>query len=112
MMKRPRSFIATLLILICVAASVGTLALPASTAYAGATTTRLMNPRAGDPDEPGDGVYPPPQGGASNAPSDPIDAVVPVPVLQTGSSGANLFGWDYVLSQLLGFLSNGWRFSL
>ena len=55
MMKRPRSFIATLLILFCTAASIGMLAVPASDSHAGALTTRLMSPRAGDPQEPTNG---------------------------------------------------------
>src|SRR5512141_1494575 len=54
MMKRPRSFIATLLILICIAVSVGTLTAPGWIAQAGTLTSRLMNPIAGDPQEPTD----------------------------------------------------------
>jgi hypothetical protein len=79
MMKRPRSFIATTLALLCLTLlPAAGLVIPATVAHA-APTTRLMNPRAGDPDEPGSGIAPPGSGGIAYQPQDPL-WVVPVPV--------------------------------
>ena len=64
-MKRPRSFMVarTLLILtvalfvaVSIEAGRGFVSRPA---HAGVLTTRVMDPRAGDPDEPSDGTYAP-----------------------------------------------------
>jgi len=55
MMKRPRSFISTLVVVLCLA-SVGT-AFDATRHVAVAVATpRVMAPRAGDPTEPSDGI--------------------------------------------------------
>ena len=51
MMKRPRSFISTLLILLSLATVTLGLTVQARDVHAGALP-RLMDPRAGDPDEP------------------------------------------------------------
>src|SRR6187399_1713744 len=55
MMKRPRSFISTLLIVICLASVGSTLDATRHVAMAGGIP-RVMDPRAGDPTEPSDGI--------------------------------------------------------
>jgi len=106
MMKRPRSFIATLLALLCLAlAPVAGLVLPATVAHA-ALTTRLMNPRAGDPDEPGDGLYNPGSSDGINQPSDPSSSVqrdpVPLATFRARLRSEESI-WDQLLSWLFGF---------
>ena len=58
MMKRPRSFIPTLLIFYCLATVSFGLTTHARRAEAGAMP-RVMDPRAGDPNEPDPGFYQP-----------------------------------------------------
>jgi len=101
MMKRPRSFIATLLALLCLAlAPVAGLVLPATVAHA-ALTTRLMNPRAGDPDEPGSGIAPPGSGSGANQPQDPL-LVSPVSAgARTQSLCAPPTTWQLAIAELI-----------
>jgi len=109
MMKRPRSFIATLLLLFLLCLPMAVVATVAPPAHAGATTSRVMNPRAGDPDQPDDGsTYVPPSGGSVYAPQDPDVAVAPIQTARFASPDRTaLFGaW---LSSFLDFLASGWR---
>jgi hypothetical protein len=61
MMKRPRSFISTLIVFLTLATVQLGLTVKAHDAHASALP-RVMDPRAGDPTQPGDG-YVPPDGG-------------------------------------------------
>jgi len=97
MMKRPRSFIATLLALLCLAlAPVAGLVIPATAAHA-ALTTRLMNPRAGDPNEPDDGANPLDSGGGAYSPNDPSAFVEPAPEIRATAIGLLGRGWNQLI---------------
>ena len=74
MMKRPRSFIPTLLILLSLATVTLGLTVQARDVHAGALP-RLMDPRAGDPDEPSPSFLAPSQE-AKELP--PIESTRPV----------------------------------
>jgi len=74
MMKRPRSFISTLLIFFCLATVTAGLTAYARPADAG-STPRLMDPRAGDPNEPDPGLYQP---GATTPVDLPEDSLSPI----------------------------------
>jgi hypothetical protein len=71
MMKRPRSFISTLLIFLGLATVTLGLTVKTHDAFAG-PTTRLMDPRAGDPTEPDDAPLP----GSAMAPDPGGDALM------------------------------------
>ena len=78
MMKRPRSFISTLLIFFCLATVSLGLTTYAARADASATP-RLIDPRAGDPSEPSDGLADSGNSATTPGESDPIALKAPVP---------------------------------
>jgi hypothetical protein len=73
MMKRPRSFISTLIVLLSLAFVPLGLTVNAHDANAGGMP-RVMDPRAGDPTQPGDGFLPP-----DDSTLDPGSPVIQVP---------------------------------
>ena len=79
MMKRPRSFIPTLLIFYCLATVSFGLTTHARRAEAGAMP-RVMDPRAGDPSEPSDGLADSGNSSTSPGESDPVAVQTPRPL--------------------------------
>ena len=86
MMKRPRSFISTLLIFLSLATVTLGLTVKTHDANAGAFP-RLMDPRAGDPDEPDPGLYQP----GGSIPSPPGEETL-TPIQPAPRQTTNWFG--------------------
>jgi hypothetical protein len=105
MMKRPRSLIATLLVLLCLGAPLAGISATPTESLAGPAGSRLMNPRAGDPDEPGDGSFPTGSGSGLYSPSDPTSQLAPADSPDTLFPISRTLGWSWLLSQLFTF---GW----
>ena len=89
MMKRPRSFISTLLIFLSLATVTLGLTVKTHDAQAG-PTTRLMDPRAGEPDEPSSPAELP---GDTYTPAEPVSQA---PALGQAAIGP----WHYTVPLL------------
>lgn len=111
MMKRPRSLIATLLVLLCLGAPLAGISATPTESLAGPAGSRLMNPRAGDPDQPDDGAAYMPGGSGSYSPSDPARAVEGAPSIKSSGPGVTSGPWSQANWTLLSLLLE-WRWWL
>jgi hypothetical protein len=109
MMKRPRSLIATLLVLLCLGIPLAGISATPTETLAGPAGSRLMNPRAGDPNEPDDGALSSGSGSGSYSPNDPTASIAPAPAVNAGATTFLQLEWQELFLLVFSLFQPGGR---